>query len=471
MYLKSLLQAYSFEELENLEVSSFHLCTLLIFFLAILHTFLAGKITQLAKKFEERTLEKSGKLNQSPPGEVFSFWAEVFYFFGEVEIIFGLWVIPLFLSIAAFYNWHTALEYINTRNYTEPLFVVVIMALTSTKPIVRLAESIMRKAANLFNGTIEAWWFVILTLGPLTGSFITEAGAMTLSAMLLSRQFFPYAPSKKLAYATVGLLFVNVSVGGVLTNFAAPPVLIIARSWGWSSWFMLQNFGIKAILGVVFSTFIYWIFFRKEFKKMETLSGAYHHARDEKTEKSVKVPVWITVVHFLFVVWTVVNSHYPAIFIAGFLFFLGFAKATKPYQYENSIKAPLLVGFFLAGLIIHGGLQGWWVIPLITSFSEKGVMLLGVFLTAFNDNAAVAYLTSLIPDASPLFRYSVISGVVTGGGLTVLANAPNPAGYVILQKYFKEGISPVSLFLAALFPTFIFFLLFFLRFISNGSIG
>lgn len=464
MHIGSLTNSSIIYELESIQFSWFHLCTLIIFILAILHTFMAGKISKIAQNFEENTLAKKGQPLAASTEEVYSFWGEVLYFFGEVEIIFGLWVIPLFLCIAGFYNWNTAMTYINTRDYTEPLFVVVIMALASTKPIVHFAEGLMRRAAGVFGGTIEAWWFVILSLGPLTGSFITEAGAMTLCAMLLSRQFFPYAPSKRLSYATIGLLFVNVSVGGVLTNFAAPPVLIIARTWDWSSLFMFYNFGIKAILGVFFSTSIYWLFFRKEFKKMETLSGAYHHIQEEKLEQSNPIPIWIICVHILFIIWTVVNSHHPVIFIAGLLFFLGFTRATKPYQYNTSIKSPILVGFFLAGLIIHGGVQGWWVIPLISGFSEKGVMLFGVFLTAFNDNAAVAYLTSLIPDSSALFRYSVISGVVTGGGLTVLANAPNPAGYVILQKYFKEGIAPIPLLLAALFPTFVFFVLFFLRF-------
>ncbi|MEM8628937.1 MAG: putative Na+/H+ antiporter [Chlamydiota bacterium] len=461
--VSSVLKPAVLSQLEGLDVSLFHTATLLIFVLAIFHTFMAGKISKFAQLFEDKTVMKQE--TSADCTKVFSFWGEVLYFFGEVEIIFGLWVIPLFLCIVGFYSWDVAVEYINTRDYTEPLFVVVIMTLASTKPIVRLAESVMRKVAGLFGGTIEAWWCTILSLGPLTGSFITEAGAMTLCAMLLSRQFFSYAPSKMLSYATVGLLFVNVSVGGVLTNFAAPPVLIIARTWNWSSLFMFYHFGMKAILGVFSSTMIYWLFFRKEFQKMETLSGAYHHIEDEKSEQQTYVPVWITFVHVIFLVWTVLNSHYPVLFIGGLLFFLGFMRATKPYQYDTSIKAPILVGFFLAGLIIHGGVQAWWVIPLISGFTEKSVMLLGVFLTAFNDNAAVAYLTSLIPNATPLFRYSVISGVVTGGGLTVLANAPNPAGYVILQKYFKEGISPGPLFLAALFPTCVFFLLFFLRFL------
>ena len=79
------------------------------------------------------------------------------------------------------------------------------------------------------------------------------------------------------------------------------------------------------------------------------------------------MPAWLTVVHMLFMAWTVFNAHYPALFVGGFLFFLGFARATARYQSRIDLKAPLLVGFFLAGLVIHGGLQGWWIAPVLAS--------------------------------------------------------------------------------------------------------
>jgi di/tricarboxylate transporter len=53
-------------------------------------------------------------------------------------------------------------------------------------------------------------------------------------------------------------------------------------------------------------------------------------------------------------------------------------------------------------------------------------------------------------------KYSLVAGAVSGGGLTVIANAPNPAGYGILKDSFTDSaISPVGLFLAALLPTII----------------
>ena len=86
------------------------------------------------------------------------------------------------------------------------------------------------------------------------------------------------------------------------------------------------------------------------------------------------VPAWLTAVHLLFMAWTVINSHYPALFIGGFLIFLGFAKATAAYQSRIELKAPLLVGFFLGGLVIHGGLQAWWIAPVLASLGEDAAV-------------------------------------------------------------------------------------------------
>ena len=60
-----------------------------------------------------------------------------------------------------------------------------------------------------------------------------------------------------------------------------------------------------------------------------------------------------------------------------------------------------------------------------------------------------------MPGFTDALKYAVVAGAVTGGGLTVIANAPNPAGQSILQRYFPEGISPLGLLLGALAPTVI----------------
>jgi Na+/H+ antiporter NhaD/arsenite permease-like protein len=75
-------------------------------------------------------------------------------------------------------------------------------------------------------------------------------------------------------------------------------------------------------------------------------------------------------------------------------------------------------------------------------------------LTAITDNAALTYLGSLVEGTSDAFKYALVAGAVTGGGLTVIANAPNPAGYSILKDHFRdESISPLWLLVAATPPT------------------
>jgi hypothetical protein len=151
----------------------------------------------------------------------------------------------------------------------EAEFVVVIMALASTRPILKLSEQIMRKIAGLLGGTLTAWWFTILSIGPILGSLITEPAAMTISALLLAHKFYDLGPSARLKYATIGLLFVNISVGGTLSNFAAPPVLMVASPWNWDMAFMAVHFGWKASLGIILSNIMYFLIFRREFTELQ----------------------------------------------------------------------------------------------------------------------------------------------------------------------------------------------------------
>ena len=250
------------------------------------------------------------------------------------------------------------------------MFVVVIMALASTRPVVGFAEAALRRVASIGHGTPVAWWLTILTIGPVLGSFITEPAAMTICALLLARQFYDLQPSTRLKYATLGLLFVNVSIGGTLTHFAAPPILMVARTWGWDTAFVMGHFGWRSVLAILVSNAIYLFVFRRELAALAQRGSGAGRRTSRKTTATtapaaslLPVPAWLTAVHLLFMAWTVVNSHYPGLFLAGFLFFLGFAKATAVYQSRIELKAPLLVGFFLGGLVIHGVLQGWWIAP------------------------------------------------------------------------------------------------------------
>jgi Putative Na+/H+ antiporter len=429
-----------------------------IFGLAILHTFAAARFTALAHRIQHRHAERQRELGRP---EVPSVLAEALHFFGEVEVVFGLWAIVLLAAVTVHFGWHTAAGYFNgTVNYTEPLFVIVIMALASTRPIILLAENALRVLARVGKGTPAAWWAIILTVGPLIGSLITEPGAMTICALLLGRQFYDLQPSARLKYATLGLLFVNVSIGGTLTHFAAPPVLMVARLWNWDTPFMLTHFGWRAALAIVASVAVYWLIFRRELNEL----GARRAVPDVEVPEEdasagpeplalLPVPAWITVVHAVFMGWTVFTSHYPALFVGGFLIFLGFVRATAPYQSRVELKAPLLVGFFLAGLVIHGGLQAWWIAPVLASLSETPLFATATILTAFNDNALITYLSTLVPNLSDAMKTAVMEGAVTGGGLTVIANAPNPAGQAILNRYFDGAVLPIGLLLGALLPT------------------
>jgi hypothetical protein len=441
----------------RIDAEPFNALATAIFLLAVLHTFVASWFTALAHRFQQShdaALARAGH-----PGHP-SVRAGALHFLGEVEVVFGLWTIPLVAAIIAAHGWATSVQYVNsTVNYTEPLFVVVIMALASTRPIVTFAETMLRRLAQLGGCTPAAWWIVILTIGPLLGSLITEPAAMTISALLLARQFFDLSPSPQLRYATLGLLFVNVSIGGTLTHFAAPPVLIVAREWNWDSAYMLTHFGWRSVLGITVSTAAYYLFFRRELAALSNRPSVpdVDVAAEEASidRRLLPVPAWITVVHIAFMVWTVVNSHYPALFIGGFLFFLGFARATSAYQARTDIKTPLLVGFFLAGIVVHGGVQGWWIQPVLSSLSREGLFWAATILTAFNDNALITKLASLVPDFAEPFKAAVVEGAVAGGGLTVIANAPNPAGQALLGRFFDGAVSPLRLFAAALIPTLI----------------
>ncbi len=443
----------------RVEHAPFNLVASLIFLLAICHTFMTAKFRHLAHVAEEAHARKERGLREEVadangdgrPDEV-SFKGQMLHFLGEVEAVFGVWAVVLAGAIVYFFGWPTVVDYIgNQVNFTEPMFIVVIMAIAGTRPVLRVAEAGLRRVAALGHGTTGAWWLAILILAPILGSFITEPAAMTIAALLLARQFYALQPSPRFAYATLGLLFVNISVGGTLTHFAAPPVLMVAAPWGWGTAHMFTHFGWKAVVGIVIATGACYFVFRRELAALDERRRA--PGRAAAAGDGAPVPVWVSTVQLLFMGFTVLVAHYPPLFIGAFLFFLAYTQATAHHQGRLDLKAPLLVGFFLAGLVVHGGLQAWWIEPVLTRLGEVPLFLGATVLTAFNDNAAITYLATLVPGFSDGLKYAVVAGAVTGGGLTVIANAPNPAGQNILQRFFPDGISPLGLALGALWPT------------------
>ena len=441
-----------------------------VFALAILHAFAAPLLARAAHQLEEAHREsvRAGRSPVNARGESSSLRAAVMHLLGEVEAVFGIWTFVLFGLLVAWpgKGWAFACRYVESGDYTaalagvapagpskfiEPLFVFIIMTLAAARPIMALAAQLLGGAARLLGDGTAARWFAILTLAPLLGSLITEPAAMTIGALLLSAQFYALQPSDRLKYATLALLFVNVSVGGALTNFAAPPIVMVAAKWGWSTMDVFGHFGWAAISAILISNLTYLLIFRQE------LAGLKADASADTRRESI--PAWITVVHLSLMVWTVVMlaGHHPILMLGGLLVFLAFTVATPQWQNPVRLRGPLLVGFFLAGLVVLGGLQGWWISPVIMRLNEGALLAASTLLTAFNDNAAITYLAAQVPALSApgaeALRHAVVAGALAGGGLTVIANAPNPAGQSILSPWFSGGVSPGKLFLWALVPT------------------
>lgn len=398
-----------------------------LFAIAVLHTF--------STRFFER-------LAHAQPRH-----AGIWHLLGEVEVVFGFWAMVLMLFLFAISGKQEAISYLESRNFTEPMFVFAIMVIAGTRPILQFAGSVVRLAARampLPRGM--ALYFVVLALVPLLGSFITEPAAMTLAALMLRDTLFSREVSDRLKYATLGVLFVNVSIGGTLTPFAAPPVLMVAAKWNWDIWFMIANFGWKAAIAVLFNAGAAMLLLRRELG----------HMANQPKNAAAPVPLAMVLVHLAFLLLVVVFAHHPPMFMGVFLFFLGFATAYQRHQDTLILREALLVAFFLAGLVVLGGLQQWWLEPVLMSMDANAVFFGATALTAITDNAALTYLGSLVEGLSLEFKTALVAGAVTGGGLTLIANAPNPAGAAILKEKFPDNaIQPLGLLLAALPPTLV----------------
>lgn len=400
-----------------------------LFALAILHTFSANRFQHRAQRYAPGSI-----------GENF------FHLLGEVEIAFGLWATVFVAYLAVAVDWSAPITYLEERNFTEPAFVFVIMAMAATRPVIHIAAAAIGAVGRALPLPGPLGFYVAaLSVGPLLGSFITEPAAMTVTALLLKERFFDTALSRRAKYITLGVLFVNVSIGGVLTHFAAPPVLMVAATWQWDSPFMFVTFGWKATLAVAANTAIAGALVYKELRVA---------AEPKKDVSAVVPPRWLVAIHLVFLALVVLSAHHTVVFVGLFLLFLGLTVVTQEYQQPLQLRESLMVGFFLAGLVVLGGMQAWWLGPLIDSLDALPLFLGATTLTAVTDNAALTYLGAQIPDIAEELKYALVAGAVAGGGLTVIANAPNPAGYAILRESFgDEGVSPLKLFAAAALPT------------------
>ena len=370
----------------NKQSGGFNLAVTLVFLGAIIHTFLAGRFERyshkLALRYKEKLKETNFRVMHPEERLPVSFASAIFHFLGEVEAVFGIWIIPFMFVCWKYYSFEDFSAYLNYDcSFTEPMFVMIIMIIASSRPIFKLAESVVNYGAKLGKSSPGAWWISVMTLAPLLGSLITE-------------------PAANLAF---------------------------------------------------------FFLFRKEFARLAAQQREFNEFDDAVPQswedRNDKIPAWVTLAHVCFLTWTVLFAHEPVMFIGSFLFFIGFTVATPQYQNQMSLRVPMMVGFFLAGLVILGGVQAWWLEPVLTRLGDYA-MIGATLLTAFNDNAAVTFLASTVPNLPEAVKYSVVAG-----GLTVIANAPNPAGQAILGKYFK-GINPLWLFAWAAFPTAIVFIFF-----------
>ncbi|MCW8128997.1 MAG: putative Na+/H+ antiporter [Planctomycetota bacterium] len=402
-----------------------------LFAIAIVHTFLCSRFLHISHKFPEDSVG-----------------ASVFHLLGEVEAVFGFWAGVLVIVFAFLNGWHEAIEHLDHQNFTEPAFVFAIMTVAATAPVIRFARGSIFGLAKLIPFHREiAIYLTCLVVGPLLGSFITEPAAMTVTAMILKRRYYDRQMSGRFMYITLAVLFVNVSIGGTMTPFAAPPVLMVAGTWKWDIGFMLVHFGWKSALAVVINAFAATMILRKELKYL---------SEPENAPKDQPIPIWVIAAHLVFLALVVLTSHHPKIFLGFFLYFLGLTAITKRWQEPLKLRESLLVGFFLAGLVVLGGFQKWWLDSVIRSLEPTALFLGATALTAFTDNAALTFLGSQVDNVTDAFKYALVAGAVAGGGLTVIANAPNPAGFSILQERFQpDGISPLRLALTALLPTLV----------------
>lgn len=401
-----------------------------LFALAVIHTFSVPVFARLA--------------NKGGPH------AGMWHLLSEVEAVFGVWAAVLVACMVLVSGVGSAVAYVESSNFTEPAFVFAIMVVAASRPIIAVVGIMVQALARMLPMRRElSMYFVILSFVPLAGSFITEPAAMTLAALLLRDAYFRRHGQEGFKYMTLGVLFVNISIGGVLTAYAAPPVLMVANTFGWDTAYMATHFGWRAAIAVLISAAAATFICRRYL-----LDGTIGVESSEKNR--APVPPIFMLIHIGFLVAIVLSAHHMPIFLGLLVLFVGFAHAYSRHQNPLLIREGLMVGFFLAGLVVLGGLQKWWLQDLLGGLSPTVLYWGAMALTAVTDNAALTYLGSLVDGTNEIWRYMLVAGAVTGGGLTVIANAPNPAGFSILKGTFPDGaISPLKLLAAAAPPTLV----------------
>jgi hypothetical protein len=404
----------------------------ILFALALVHSFSVSVFARFAQKYKDGSAGRT-----------------VFHWLSEVELVFGFWALLFLLIWSVLSGPEIPINHLKKLNFTEAVFIFCIMILASSRPLVTLVRIALLWFSEVINSVTRTdvklvQFFVLLTLGPLIGSLITEPAAITLVALLLYRMIDQI--DDRLLYGIIALLFVNISIGGGLTHFAAPPILMVASTWNWGIKDIFHNLGEAVLLAIFVNTTLFVLIFKNKMKsQLIALEKNY-----------TPISIGVVLVHISFLVALVIEAHHPRIFIPLFVMFVGFTKMTKLHQDGLKFREGLLVGLFLAGLIVFGSFQRWWLEPLITSVSENLLYFAATALTGITDNAALTYLGSQVQGLSESSKWALVSGAISGGGLSILANAPNPVGFSILSSKFRGNtLNAGQLFIAALGPTMI----------------
>ncbi len=402
------------------------------FIIALLHTFLIKPIHQITNKFSRDTI--LGKFIN---------------IFGEVELAFAIWAL-IFIICYMSLSVSRATEYLNSVSFVEPLFVFSIMLVASTEPILECSRFIIYYLSKIIPGNKAiAFYIATMSFGPLLGSLITEPAAMTVTALILSEVYFHKHTSKRFKYLTMGLLFVNVSIGGALTSFAAPPIVMVAKKWGWDSKYLFTQFGEAAILAVFLNTFLIANILKNEI---------HYPEKQVKNYSTFERPLWDIVLHIILVSCLVYYSHYPQVFLFLTCITIAYSKIKNR---RMILKESIMVGAFLSGLVILGGLQNWWLEPFIAKLSSIQIYFASTILTMFVDNAALTYLGTFISTLDESMKKYLVTGAIVGGGMTIVANAPNPVGFSILRDQLgNDDFSPLEWAKAALLPTIVALIIF-----------
>lgn len=432
----------------RVKMSHMNLYATIIFACAVVHTFSYQMFLKFADTVKKQ--QKRFKLRDSSVDIA----KRILSLLGEVEIVFALWLVPLFAIFYYECGWHSLTDYLNNLayaqdKYSEPVFVMVVMCMAATRPVIYVAAKFVSLFAALGGKTVRAWWISIMCVGPILGSFITEPAAITICAILL------FAP-----------LFRLHAVDQIqVRDYRAAFRFGVARRRV-DAFFRAPDYHGRAFVGLGYAVhdcalrvevcacdFCVHVRLRVPFQARVVSLENNRIMRGAESSIEKPPPNWIIGMHLLFLIAAVAVMHYLVLEMFLLLAFIAFVDITQRFQWEMKFRSPMLVAIFLGALVTHGSLQTWWLEPILERLDSGALFAGSVLLTSFNDNAAITYLASLVPSFVDETKYLIVAAAISGGGLTVIANAPNLVGLSVLKEEFRNGVSPKLLLEWSIVPT------------------